>query len=75
MSLLTNPNFKIVFEDVELHICCVRIAPAVINAHADVLLCGKAAQYPLKRTDVISSSVSNGQLNTCQGNLFLGQLP
>ena len=75
MSSATDSNFKLVLQDISLDVCWVKVAQAVINSHAAVLLRGKAAKYPLHCTEVLSFSVSQGQLNMQQDNLFLGQLP
>ena len=55
---MPNADYKVVLEDICLDVRRVRVAPAVINSYAAVLLCGKSAKYPLHRTDVFSFSVS-----------------
>ena len=75
MSAAQAPDFKVVLQDICLDVRRIHVAPAIINSHAAVLLKGNSAKYPLKHTDVLSFSVVQGQLNTRQDNLFLGQLP
>ena len=75
MSALPTADYKVVLQDISLDVRRIKVAPEVINSHAAVLLRGNSAKYPLRRTDVLSFSVSQGQLNTRQDNLFLGQLP
>ena len=58
MSSGANPDFKLVLQDISFDVRIVKVAPAIINSHAAVLLRGKAAKYPLRRTEVLSLSVS-----------------
>ena len=58
MSSTANADYKVVLQDVCLDVRRICVAPSVINSHAAVLLRGKSAKYPLRRTDVLSFSVS-----------------
>ena len=69
------PDYKIVLQDICLDVRCIHVAPVVSNSHAAGLLKGNSAKYPLKHTDVLSFFMLQGQLNTLQDNLFLGQFP
>jgi hypothetical protein len=69
-----NPNFKIKIMYAMLRCRKVRISPSVYLAHAKALEHANAV-YPMRRVECKTFTISNGNLNSVQENLFQGQIP
>ena len=68
-------GFKVMIEEVSLHVRKVKINPTVALGHAEELQKGIPAKYPLRRGVVTSSTIPNGTLSFNKENLITGQLP
>ncbi len=76
-SLLTSqaqPDYKVVLEDVQMHVRKVQISPPLQLAHVKVLE-KSPAQYPIRRVLTKYFAVPQGQTAVNEQNLFLGVLP
>ena len=69
-----NANTKVSLKDVALFCRKVKPNPAVQLAHTKALLHG-TAKYPLRRVEVKTFTVPQGNRSISKENLFLGQLP
>ena len=69
-----NANTKISWKDVALFCRKVKPNPAVQLAHTKALFHG-TAKYPLRRVEVKTFTVPQGNCSISKENLFLGQLP
>ena len=67
-------NFKVSLKDVSLYCRKVRPSDAVRMGHIKALQLG-SAKYPLRRVEVKSFTIPQGNLTAIKENLFLGQLP
>ena len=67
-------NFKISWKDVSLYCRKVRPSDAVRMGLIKALQPG-SAKYPLRRVEVKSFTIPQGNLTAIKENLFLGQLP
>ena len=78
-SLITQlqepqPEYKVVLQDVQMHVRKVQLSPPLQLAHVKVL--EKApAQYPIRRVLTKYFAVPQGQTAVNEQNLFLGVLP
>ena len=67
-------DYKITLKDVGLYCRKVKHSDAVRLAHAKALQLG-TAKYPLRRVEVKTFTIPQGNLTSTKENLFLGQLP
>ncbi len=74
MSDVAQAAFKIKLHDVKLLIRKIKLSPSVFVAHAKALEVGNF-RYPIKRVVCKTFTVSRGNLDFTQENLFTGQLP
>lgn len=73
-SNMTSPDFKIDLVDVCLLVRKIRVNPAVIYAHSEMLT-NTNAKYPFTRTDCRLQSIPAGNSSFHWDNLFQGQKP
>jgi len=66
------PKFQI--NEMNIYARKVKIAPAIINAHAQALRISNAI-YPVKRPNIKVINLTGGQSSFNIDNLFLGQIP
>ena len=73
---LTAPDgdYERVLEDIVLKVAKVRVKPAVIYCHGQVLL-STNAKYPFIRTDIEMFSLPAGQISCSFDNMFQGNRP
>ena len=73
---LTAPDgdYEIVLEDIILKVAKVRVNPAVIYSHGQVLQ-STNAKYPFIRTDIKMFSLPAGQISCSFDNMFQGNRP
>ncbi|XP_071138715.1 uncharacterized protein F54H12.2-like [Mytilus edulis] len=75
--LLTNeesPDFKVYIEDIVLKACKVKINPAVIYGHAEILKTVNA-KYPFTKSEVKQIAIAKGTVNFSQDQLFQNTRP
>ncbi len=75
--LLSGENdvtYKVSLTKAELRVRKVRVAPAVMLAHAKALE-HAPAKYPINRVECKTFSISQGSLQANQENIFMGQIP
>ena len=69
-----NENYKINITDCKIYVRRVKVSPSVFTAHNKALQYGNA-KYPIHRVICKTFTVPRGNLDSCQENLFSGQLP
>ncbi len=74
MSALPDSNFKVKIVDASLYVRKVMISPSVVLAHAKTLQT-TSAKYPMRRVEVKTFSIPQGNQSFTRENLFLGQIP
>ena len=74
MSSTPNENYKIHISECKIYVRRVKISPSVFVAHAKALEYG-SAKYPIHRIICKTYTVPRGNLDSCQENVFAGQLP
>ena len=72
--LMGDGDFKVLLKEVSLFCRKVRPSDAVRLAHIKALLLGMAS-YPLRRVEVKTFTVPQGNLSWVKENVFLGQFP
>ena len=74
MSDVVGATFKIKLHDVKLLVRKMKISPSVLVAHAKALEIGNA-KYPIRRVITKSFTISAGNWDFSQENVFSGRLP
>ncbi|XP_033110193.1 uncharacterized protein LOC117111391 [Anneissia japonica] len=74
MSPDAAAGFKVHFEDASLYVRKVKLNPSIALAHAKALEKG-TAKYPLRRVEVKTLSVPQGNLSFTRESLYNGNLP
>lgn len=74
LSSTANASFKMKVIDCKLFVRKIKLSPSVFVAHARALEQSNA-KYPVRRVVCKTFTVSTGNLNFTQENLFSGQLP
>ena len=74
MSNMANAAFRVEILNASLHMRKIKLSSSIQLAHAKALEIS-SMKYPVIRAQVKTFSIPAGNLNTCQENLFLGQLP
>ncbi len=76
-ALMSDDNaatYRVSIVKAELRVRKVRVAPAVMLAHAKALEHSNA-KYPINRVECKTFSIQQGSLNMNQENVFMGQIP
>ena len=74
MSAEENADYHVDIVDACLKVCCVKVAPSVQLAHAEVLK-KHPALYPFNRSVVKTYSVPKGFFDLCIDDIFQGEVP
>jgi hypothetical protein len=74
MSDAAQPAYRMTIVESKLYIRKVKLSPSVFVAHAKALEHGNA-KYPLNHVVCKTFTISQGNLDFSQENLFTGQLP
>jgi hypothetical protein len=70
-----QPAYKVQIMDATLFVRSVKLNPTLTVAHAKELERGVTAKYPIRRVDVKSFSIPQGNLSFVRESLFTGQIP
>ena len=74
MSALPNTTHRVKILEASLYVRKVVVSPTVALAHAKTLQ-SATAKYPLRRVEVKTFSIPQGNQSFTRENLFLGQIP
>lgn len=74
MSAESDPQYKIVFDDVIFRVCRVQVSPGIIVGHTKALET-HTAKYPMIHTDVKMASIASGQTRFIWDNIYLSRCP
>lgn len=74
MSAESDPQYKIVFDDVIFSVCRVQVSPGIIVGHTKALET-HMAKYPMIHTDVKMASIASGQTRFIWDNIYLSRCP
>ena len=70
-----QPEYKVQIMDATLLVRSAKLNPTVMMHHAKELERGVTAKYPIRRVDVKSYSIPQGNLSFVRESLFTGQVP
>ena len=73
--LANQPEYKVQIMDATLFVRSCRLNPTLVMSHAKELERGVTAKYPLRRVDVKSFSIPQGNLSFVRESLITGQIP
>ncbi|XP_072041316.1 uncharacterized protein F54H12.2-like [Amphiura filiformis] len=74
-DLDAQPEYKVQIMDATLLVRSAKLNPTLMMQHAKELERGVTAKYPIRRVDVKSFSIPQGNLSFVRESLFTGQLP
>ena len=74
MAALPDANYRVKILEASLYVRKVVVSPAVALAHSKTLE-SSSAMYPIRRAEVKSFSIPQGNQSFTRENLFLGQIP
>ena len=69
------PEYKVQIMDATLFVRSCKLNPTLTVSHAKELERGVTAKYPIRRVDVKSFSIPQGNLSFVRESLFTGQIP
>ena len=70
----TMGSYRVVIEQATLFVHKVKIAPSGLLSHAAVMQ-NTSAKYPVRRVEMKSFSLSQGDMGASRDNIVLGQMP
>ncbi|KAJ8311949.1 hypothetical protein KUTeg_010502 [Tegillarca granosa] len=74
MSKETTPDYHVEIQDIVLEACKLKLNPAVIYGHAEILKT-VTAKYPYTKTEVKMMSIPTGNVSFVWDNMFQGNAP
>ncbi|XP_072051654.1 uncharacterized protein F54H12.2-like [Amphiura filiformis] len=72
---IQQPAYRVQIMDATLFVRSAKLNPTLTMSHAKELERGVTAKYPIRRVDVKSFSIPQGNLSFVRESLFTGQIP